>query len=355
MLLVVKRGAGRLPPDRVSLYDRAIEVLLDTWNIKGHEPLNLKEAVPQLACVAFELMQQGQQTATEKELLTILEQARDRLPQIKRYAIDRPDQFLRRVELRSSLLVEAGHQLDGIHTVPFYQFRHLTFQEHLAAVAAVGGHYLSYEKDDTLLMPLKPYLLTDEWKEVIPMAAVLAKKQSEPLMAELVSHGRQARALAESAANSDFEEPYKLPPAVSRLVQCLAEEAEASPETLTVALQLIALFARGCRPPESWAELARGPYGKELIHQAWLIYSPMDWPRWAWVRNTLAVLLAMQHPESYWCSSDAETDLHRLLRSSDREEIVYGRLSLAGLQWGWLSSGTVPTVRSTPRWYLPSP
>src|SRR5205814_9740566 len=72
MLLVVKHGAGRLPPDRVTLYDRAVEVLLDTWNIKGHEPLNLKEAVPQLACVAFELMRKGKQTATAKELLTIL-------------------------------------------------------------------------------------------------------------------------------------------------------------------------------------------------------------------------------------------------------------------------------------------
>lgn len=39
MLLVVKHGAGRLPPDRVSLYGRAVEVLLDTWNIKGHAPL----------------------------------------------------------------------------------------------------------------------------------------------------------------------------------------------------------------------------------------------------------------------------------------------------------------------------
>src|SRR6202008_869703 len=56
MLLVVKHGAGRLPPDRVSLYDRAVEVLLDTWNIKGHEPLNPREAGPQLAYIAFEMM-----------------------------------------------------------------------------------------------------------------------------------------------------------------------------------------------------------------------------------------------------------------------------------------------------------
>lgn len=69
MLLVVKHGAGRLPPDRVSLYERAVEVLLNTWNTMGHAPLDPKEAIPQLAFVAFQLMCAGKQTATEKELL----------------------------------------------------------------------------------------------------------------------------------------------------------------------------------------------------------------------------------------------------------------------------------------------
>src|SRR5271156_3598397 len=116
MLLVVKHGAGRLPPDRVSLYNRAIEVLLDTWNIKGHDALNLKESIPQLACIAFEMMRNGKQTATENELLGILELARERVPQIRRYAKSSPDEFLKRVELRSNLLVEAGHQIEQTRT-----------------------------------------------------------------------------------------------------------------------------------------------------------------------------------------------------------------------------------------------
>jgi hypothetical protein len=189
MLLVVKHGAGRLPPDRVSLYSRAVEVLLDTWNIKGHDPLSLKEAVPQLACVAFQLMRAGKQTATETELLNLLEEARERVPQIRRYALDSPQNFLKRVELRSSLLVEAGRQREGTGTVPFYQFRHLTFQEYLAAVASVEGHYMNYNKEDTVLTPLKDFLTAEEWKEVIPMSAVLARKQAEPLMSALVKEG----------------------------------------------------------------------------------------------------------------------------------------------------------------------
>jgi hypothetical protein len=159
-----------------------VEVLLDTWNIKGHDPLNVKEAVPQLAFVAFRLMVLGKQTATEKELLALLNEAREKVPQIRFYAKDSPHDFLKRVELRSSLLLEAGHQIEGRTTVPFYQFRHLTFQEYLAAVAAVEGHYVSYNSGDTALVPLKPFLLTEEWKEVIPMAVVLARKQGESIM-----------------------------------------------------------------------------------------------------------------------------------------------------------------------------
>jgi hypothetical protein len=187
MLLVVKHGAGRLPPDRVSLYDRAVEVLLDTWNIKGHEPLSPKEAVPQLAYLAFELMRTGRQTATERELLRIIEECRQNVPMIRRYAKDAPHEFPKRVELRSSLVVEAGHVAEGGKTVPFYQFRHLTFQEYLAAVAAVEGHHSGYTEEETLLAPLGDVVLTDEWKEVIPMAAVLARKKAQPLLAELVS------------------------------------------------------------------------------------------------------------------------------------------------------------------------
>ena len=219
MLLVVKHGAGRLPPDRVSLYGRAVEVLLDTWNIKGHDPLSLKEAVPQLAFVAFQLMRAGKQTATEKELLALLEEARECVPQIRRYAKDMPHEFLKRVELRSSLVVEAGHQAEGGRTFPFYQFRHLTFQEYLAAVAAVEGHYTEYNKNDTILTPLGTYLTAEEWKEVVPMAAVLARKQAEPLMAALVAECSNLRRKVEAgedfAAKREWIEKAELPAPVA--------------------------------------------------------------------------------------------------------------------------------------------
>ena len=336
MLLVVKHGAGRLPPDRVSLYDRAVEVLLDTWNIKGHDALNVKETVPQLACVAFQLMRVGKQTATEKELLAVLEQARERLPQIRRYAKGTPDEFLKRVELRSSLIIEAGHQLEGGRTVPFYQFRHLTFQEYLAAVAAVEGHYMEYQKDDTVLTPLESHLTAEEWKEVIPMAAVLARKQAEPLTAALVVEGNALRQKMEKgedfAGKRERRMGLNLPAPVARLVQCLAEEAEASSETLAAALQIIALFANWAPTRENWQALSRGPYGEELLHQAWLLYAPMQWRRECSLTQTLVTFAGLRQPKPYWHSSEGRLELIRLLRNHGAEEITRGLSTVAGLR-----------------------
>jgi hypothetical protein len=348
MLLVVKHGAGRLPPDRVSLYGRAVEVLLDTWNIKGHEPLKPKEAVPQIAFLALQLLRQGKQTATEGELLRLLDEAREKMPQIRRYAKDTPYDFLKRVELRSSLLVEAGRQRDGVGTTPFYQFRHLTFQEYLAAVAVVDGHYLEYSSGDTVLTPLAAYLQTDEWKEVVPMAAVLARKQAEPLMVELVTQGNVLReALVGGqpfAGKTEWMQVRRVPRPIAHLMQCLVEEAEASQETLTSAMQLILLFARGCRSREgtlvtgprvggSWETLSRGLYGDELLHQAWRLYEPMDWPEESWLLNTCVSLAASRRAPERWESGKGAEELQRLLTSDSIEDTVRGLWICAGVVW----------------------
>lgn len=339
MLLVVKHGAGGLPPDRVSLYGRAVDVLLDTWNIKGHDPLNVKEAVPQLAYVAFQLMCEGKQTATEKELLKLLEEAREKHPNIKRYAKDSPHDFLKRVELRSSLLLEAGHQMEGGRTVPFYQFRHLTFQEYLAAVAVTEGHYQQFHRDDTVLTPLAKYLLADEWKEVIPMAAVLARKRAEPMLVELISLGNSDRSTAEA---QDAKQTYivstdkKLGGATGRLLQCFVEEAEASPQTISSALHLIAFFAQGCRTADDWEALSRGPYGDELYSQAWELLISKGWQRNSWLLNTCAGIAAFQKPIEYWMSADGNVEVKTLLQAQNKEALGRGLLIAMGMLWNWV-------------------
>jgi SIR2-like domain len=351
MLLVVKQGAGRLPPDRVSLYGRAVEVLLDTWNIVGHASLSLKEAVPQLAFLAYEMMRTGKQTATEKEILQFLVDARESVPQIRLYAKDSPHDFLKRVELRSSLLVEAGRQADGVGTVPFYQFRHLTFQEYLAAVAAVEGHYAGFTPGDTVLKPLQEHLADHDWKEVIPMSAVLAKKQAEPLLVALVA-----------AADREYEQQrprtgflktilgmYSVP--ADRLLQCLIDEAQASPQTLVAALRSILLAANasssgvigglGISSVRRLSALARGPYGEELWRQSWALFSLLD------SRSQSVMLcstLSLGTPVE--AVGERREWLNALLQSADAPSVGRGLMAIVRLRafaraGAWFQSGRV--------------
>lgn len=335
MLLVVKHGAGRLPPDKVSLYNRGVEVLLDTWNIRGHDALNVKEAIPQLAYVAFELMVAGKQTATEQELLNLLEKARQNVPQISRYAKDTPYDFLKRVELRSSLLLEAGHLVENSKTVPFYQFRHLTFQEYLSALAIVEGHYDGYDSKTPLTKPLAGRLASEQWKEVVPMAAVLARKQAEPLVRALVRLGDN---LAQKlSAGKDFPQrdtwlgyPGELPSVIGRLAQSLIEEAQAEPQTLASALRLIAIFARGSRAEIDWKALCRGPYADELLHQTWLLYQPMDWHPDTLLRNSYAHFAGYRKPAEYWYGNEGMEEISSLLNDIDPKNICLGLMTTIG-------------------------
>ena len=334
MLLVVKHGAGRLPPDRVSLYNRAVEVLLDTWNTKGHDALNVKEALPQLACLAFELLRQGKQTATEREILEILNRARIELPMLGRYAKDSPHEFLKRVELRSSLMLEGGHTSESGSTVPFYQFRHLTFQEYLSAVAAVEGHTLS-NKRGSLLSAFAENLVSDEWKEVIPMAAVLARTQAEPLLEALVALAEleKGRYLQEHADEHQGFPEYRLPPATGRLAQSMAEEAIFDAVTLAKAVNQVAFFARGCRSNDNWQAISRGPYGPDLRQAALDLFIGLErQPDVALTRNTVALLEAHNEIAGFWTGSDCETELLTRLSFRGRDE-TRAILSICGAFW----------------------
>lgn len=336
MLLVVKHGAGRLPPDRVSLYDRAIEVLLDTWNIKGHEALNIKEAVPQLACLAFELLRQGKQTATEQEILRILEAARVKIPMVDRYAKDSPHDFLMRVELRSSLMLEGGHTSEDGKTVPFYQFRHLTFQEYLAAVAAVEGYILSGEQAELPLSALQENLVADEWKEVIPMAAMLARNQAGSLLAALVTvaEAEKQEFLQKEPHEGDWlRADARLPPAVGRLAQSMVEEAIFPPSILSKAVRLVAFFASGCRTNDNWQALSRGPYGPDLRSAALELYIENSGKPLAFLRNTVALLEAYAEPPGFWTGNDCESSMITRTLGGDTKALSRAILSIPGSFW----------------------
>lgn len=337
MLLVVKHGYGRLPPDRVSLYDRAVEVLLDTWNIRGHAALNPREAVPQLAYIAFRMMQQGKQTATEKELLAYIEECRREVPMVRHYAKDTPSEFLRRVELRSSLVLEAGKSMESGKAVPFYQFRHLTFQEYMSAIAIVEGHYKEFREEDTTVTPFSDEILNDEWKEVVPMAAVLAKKRAAPLIGALLAKAEHEKELALGGGfeTDDYRwnSGYRLPAAVSRLIQCVIEEAEFSQDHLDRTLEVIAIFAHGCQPQENWGALLGGPFGQDQFEKAWMLFMSESLPRQSWIRNTIALMASYRRPMSYWQSNEGLAELLADLSAPSPETRSIAAATICGIYW----------------------
>ncbi|MBF8276634.1 MAG: SIR2-like domain protein [Candidatus Brocadiaceae bacterium] len=89
------------------------------------------------------------------------------------------DEFIHRVEDRSSLLMMTGHDVENGQLVEFFEFRHLTFQEFLAARAMVEGWHPGRKENDTLVSVLEPHFEEERWREVIPLAAVLGGKATE--------------------------------------------------------------------------------------------------------------------------------------------------------------------------------
>ena len=180
---------------------------------------------------------------------------------------------------------------------------------------------------------------------MMPIPPVLAPRQAEPLILALVQRGNDLRQKVEADLDFDgkrewLDFPPKLPAAVACLIQCLMEEAEVAKDTLTSALQLVAFFAQGCRSKDDWQALSVGPHGKELLHQAWLLYESMRWPEVTWLRNTCAVLAAFRHESAYGLAKRGHEELQRLIKSDVREDIGLGLLTCAGLLW------TSPGVRA---------
>ena len=69
-----------------------------TWNVEGHEPLDMEEAVPQLGYLAYDMTLSRRQTLSTVDIRQQLLEARDELPEILSYARASPAAFVERVE-----------------------------------------------------------------------------------------------------------------------------------------------------------------------------------------------------------------------------------------------------------------
>ncbi len=154
-MALIKRKIGRLPQRRVDLYEKAVEVLLN-WRSAVDVPLDSREALPQLEYLAHAMCADGIQQLREDQALELLRQVRVEYPQIHPLSQHTPEEFLCLLERRTGLLIQSGLTRHNGHTVPVYEFRHLTFQEYLAGLALVQGHYRERDKHKSLAVAIAP-------------------------------------------------------------------------------------------------------------------------------------------------------------------------------------------------------
>jgi hypothetical protein len=232
-LLVVKRWIGELPRRRVELYRKAVEVLIRTWNVEGYEPLDEDETLAQLSYVACAMMNDGAQRIGHRSLLELLQDARRELEEELQFARISPQEFIDRIEYRSSILMQTGHELLDDELQAVYEFRHLTFQEYMVARGLVEQQYPGRADNATVADLLGPHFAEQRWREVIPLAAVLAGRRAEELIRRLtvaVEDGDRRVELPDG--------PTLLRPTLAVLRQCLFDEVQVTPATLRGALKV---------------------------------------------------------------------------------------------------------------------
>jgi hypothetical protein len=263
-LMLVKRWVGSLPTRRAALYDKAVEVLLMTWNTEGHDPIPQEEALPQLCYLASAMMLQGVQKISRPRMAIVLQEARNALLTELGYVRGTVDHFIHRVEDRSSLLMMAGHDVEDGRLVEFFEFRHLTFQEFLTARALVEGWHPGRKEGDTLVTVLEPHLNEAEWREVIPLAAVLGGKATEALIQQLTK-----KLASLEVRNSVLAHDHPLFLALGR---CLADEAAARPDTIRAAVRELLRSGRTLEKAEFFSALVLGRYGADFLDEARTAY-----------------------------------------------------------------------------------
>ena len=156
-LALVKRKVGKLPNRRNKLYAEAVGVLLN-WNPDFYATIDENEALPQLEYLAFEMCKRGIQRITDTEIMDLLEKFRQEYPSIRAVRNHTEAEFLALLEARSSILIKAGNiwKKGQKREEAAWEFRHLTFQEYLAARALIDGKYSERDKNQRLSAQVAP-------------------------------------------------------------------------------------------------------------------------------------------------------------------------------------------------------
>ena len=336
-LLVLKRTIRELPRSRAELYREAARVLIRTWNVEGYEPLDEDEALTQLSYVACSMMAHGIQQIGHKSLLKLLRDARKELEAELQFAQLSPTEFIERIEYRSSLLIQTGHEeVDG-ELQPLYEFRHLTFQEYLAARGYVEEQYPGRDEGKQLADLLEPHFEDENWREVIPLAAVLAKRNAEETIKRLTT------------ASEQIAVEERLEPVVGLLRQCLLDEVQVSAETLRTALlesvRVRKIVVSGYSV--ELEDLLRSKFGallQKLVESRYLSGAG----NWDQYESPFCDLVRIAHSElrPELQSVDSIQGFGRSLVSDDRAERIRAAAACMWLSFWAIAKGSEETVQT---------
>lgn len=238
-LLFVKRCVGYLPTKRCRLYEEMIKLLLVTWNAVAHDKLDMDETEPQLAFVAYCMMEQGQQKIVRDELENCIVKARKELPEILDYTTVSPSKFIEQVEERSSLLIQMGYEENELGQMKAtYEFSHLSFQEYLAAKAIVE-RWTPNSHNVNLLNALIPHMEEEHWREVLPLAAFLSGRDAQPLVEYLINQSEKDDVLDDKGIIRAKESNRRFGIFILHLANCIANEVPVNQNLLKKSILLI--------------------------------------------------------------------------------------------------------------------
>lgn len=334
-LLLVDRAVGQLPKKRGALYDRALDVLLMTWNVEAFEPLDRDDIVPQLCWLAFHMQENAMIRATQRTVIEEVRLARRAMPELFGRDTLGIGAFLKQVELRSSLLVFVGWvdvEDDEAQpsTVPLgddspslgrertFEFRHLTFQEYLAARAIVDDMCAPRIAGASAAEVLKRHIWDTRWKEVVLLSIAHADRRA----------GEIVEVLVQALRSSPWDNPDTLDAEAGRtkylcglLVDCLLDDPKLRPNLRESVFDVIVdSIGHPTRDIVDLNRIRHGALGLELLDALLRAFLSGAWPDSVRAGAMLKALTrsdwVARLPEVYGTDQPWVIDLHQ--RVSDR-------------------------------------
>jgi HEAT repeat protein/GTPase SAR1 family protein len=344
-LALVQRNEHKLPTRRADLYEEAIKVLL-SWRSEVDEPLDKKEALPQLGYVAYEMCQRGVQQLREDEVLVLLEEIREKHSQRKTHPLHThsPEEFLKILKHRTSILVEVGTVKHNGLLVPVYEFRHLTFQEYLAGLALVRGHFPGHDKTKRLaerIAPLagitverdigrrKEFVISENWREALRLCIANCNDDDVDEAIE---------AILTPLPTEDAEKITR--PRAVLAVLCLADEPNVSEE---VGSQVLQMFVKqvvendGIRHVKTSLNSA----AMEITRSIWAIKLQRKLAKaFCQDRSTVSYrcgnLCGMMGEEIIFALSDSSSEIKKLIEQlgcANETEVIINSLTLMNIAY----------------------